>query len=295
MHMDIGSGIALLGPAAVVAKILGPTADYLGRSLETWTKARIENLRSVFANAEGKLGVSIDSPGQVAPRVLKEILDNASFIADPLAVEYFGGVLASARTAVQRDDRGASFAALVGSLSTYQLRTHYLVYATIVRLYEGSRRTPLRRTGNLAVYLPFDSYCAAMDFSEEELAKVGSLMTHSFYGLVGKNLIHERFISGEPSHLKSAVELDCQVHRFEFPRTGMVLAPSVLGFQLFTMAHGAGDSTPDDLFAPGVTLPSLAGLPGILDARRLSEFQRDVPAGTGIDDGHEHYPGWYLD
>src|SRR6266849_10483410 len=115
--MDIGSGIALLGPSAVVAKILGPTADYLGKSLETWTKVRIENLRRVFSNAQDKLGPAIDTPGQVPPKVLKEILDGASFVADPLAVEYFSGVLASARTTLQRDDRGAAFAALVGSLS----------------------------------------------------------------------------------------------------------------------------------------------------------------------------------
>jgi hypothetical protein len=59
------------------------------------------------------------------------VLDEGSFSSDTLAVDYFGGILASSRTEDGRDDRGARIAKIVDGLSTYQLRSHYLLFTTI--------------------------------------------------------------------------------------------------------------------------------------------------------------------
>lgn len=69
--------------------------------------------------------IKLRRPGAVPPKVLKGIIGEAPFCDDELSAEYFGGVLASSRTGVSRNDRGAAFAALVGRLSAYEIRAHF--------------------------------------------------------------------------------------------------------------------------------------------------------------------------
>jgi hypothetical protein len=84
-----------------------------------WTERRVENISRVFGHAARKLGpAALETEGAVPPRVLKGILEEGQFADGELAAEYLGGVLASARTAQGRDDRGALLVGLVGRLST---------------------------------------------------------------------------------------------------------------------------------------------------------------------------------
>src|SRR6266404_2227164 len=135
MAMDANTGLTILGTAigskTVVEKLLGPTAEYIGVGLKNWTEKRVNNLARIFENAQKRLGGNLNDPGSVPPRVLKEILAEGSFCDDELSAEYFGGVLASSRSEIPRDDRGAAFARLVSRLTSYQIRTHFLLYAVI--------------------------------------------------------------------------------------------------------------------------------------------------------------------
>ncbi len=38
--MDLGTGLALLGSAKLLEKLLGPTADYVGEGAKTWAQRR---------------------------------------------------------------------------------------------------------------------------------------------------------------------------------------------------------------------------------------------------------------
>ena len=77
-----------------IGKLLGPTADYLGDGLrDLLTRRRGESIGRIFSNASTKLGSQLDEPGQVPPRVLKTVLNEGSYCEDPVALEYFGGVL----------------------------------------------------------------------------------------------------------------------------------------------------------------------------------------------------------
>jgi len=172
----------------LVPRILGPTADYLGGELKTYTQKGIENLCRIFGNAGKKLGGALERPGQVPPNVLKSILMQGYFCENEFAAEYLGGVLASSRSECSRDDRGAAFLSLVDSMSSYQIRTHYIAY-TAVLFCDGFQKMDLdfwfSHDYGTAV-LAEDDYQRCMDFSETEDREVISY--HAFLGLDAKGL-----------------------------------------------------------------------------------------------------------
>lgn len=253
--MDPGTGLALLGTAKLVEKLLGPTAEYLGDNLRVWTEKQAENTKRIFQHFERKLGDGIHEPGAVHPRVLKNVLQDGSFSDDELAAEYFGGVLASSRSGVSRDDRGATFAALIGRLTTYQLRTHFFFYQIVKRVFEGTSENLMDTTGraNLRLFIPFDCYVEAMQFEAGESESV--ILNHALFGLAKDSLIEPAFQYGP------------QV--FE-GRAGITFSPSVLGVELFVWAHGQGNLYPRDFLLADWQFPSetdIKIIPGFLPCR----------------------------
>jgi hypothetical protein len=235
--MDIGTGLSILGTAAgsakVVEKILGPTADYLGIALREWAQKRVENVGKIFQNAQSKLGDKLETEGAVPPNVLKNILEDGSFSDDALSVEYFGGVLASSRTEVSRDDRGAAFAALVGRLTAYEIRTHFIFYSFWKDIFNGMEFNvglPLGRE-LMQLYIPINSYAVAMEFSEKE--NIDVVLTHAVIGLERERLIDNTYDFGHVDHLKPKYR--------DADSPGILVRPSSFGVELFHWAFGRGD------------------------------------------------------
>src|SRR2546423_687260 len=194
--MDENSGLVVLGTAIgsakLVEKLLGPTAEYVGGGIKTWTENRFNNVKRIFSKAADRLGTRLDEPGRVPPRVLKEILDEGSFCDDELTAEYFGGVLASSRSSVPRDDRGLTFLGVVSNLSAYQVRSHYVFYTLFKKHYNGEKFKTVYPSGNgpyHKIYVPYGVYAAAMDLGEGE--NVEALAAHSLFGLDRHRLIFE--------------------------------------------------------------------------------------------------------
>lgn len=111
--MDLGSGLtilgALLGGKDLIVKMLGPTAEYMGYEIKGFAEKRVSILKNIFKNASEKIGDKIEIEGTISPKVLKGIIYEGSYSSDFLSIDYFGGVLASSRTGIFRDDRGACF------------------------------------------------------------------------------------------------------------------------------------------------------------------------------------------
>jgi hypothetical protein len=238
--MEPGTGLTILGTAIgsakVLEKILGPTADYLGGGIRSWTEQSVKNIANIFRAAQARLGEGIENPGAVPPRVLKEVLSEGAFCDDPLAAEYFGGVLASSRSNVSRDDRGATWASLVARLSAYQIRSHFLFYRAIYDRFRGQDfHFSMDDRQNMQVLLPFSEYARAMDLSMEERTQFPSILNHAFFGLKKEDLI-ETFMYGNRDGLTK--------HRgseYKWPEEGGILAtPSALGCELFLWVHGHG-------------------------------------------------------
>ena len=213
---------------------MGPTADYLGEELKAFTQRRINNVGKIFSNAEKKLGSRLDSPGQVPPKVLKSVINEGSYSEDPVMLEYFGGVLASSRTEIGRDDRGARLIKILDNLSAYQIRTHYLIYSTIAHLFSNSgKRFGLSEDrAEMEVFLPFETYGNSMEFIQAEWDNP-QIFIHIWHGLSSDNLIAGQWRSGDRETLQKIAK--------DVPGGGIICRPSTLGAELFLWGFGHGD------------------------------------------------------
>ena len=236
-----------------VSKILGPTADYLGGQLKEFTQKRIENVGKIFLNAERKLGNKLDRPGQVPPKVLKAIINEGSYSDDGVAVEYFGGVLASSRTEVSRDDRGSRLAKIIDNLSTYQMRSHYLIYSTISELFSNSGNSFSLDTDRqkMQLFVSFQDYVEAMEFTQQEWDNP-QILNHIFHGLSTDGLISQTWYFGNKELLKQYVS--------SVPSSGIVCTPTALGAELLLWAFGHGDKSLNFLFT-GDFSTEIEGIP----------------------------------
>lgn len=205
---DPQTGLAVLAAAIggkdIIVKVLGPTSEYLGAGLRDWTEQRVHNVANIFRAASRKLPQ--DSAGTaVPPRVLAGILSEGSYSPDPLMAEYFGGVLASSRSGVSRDDRGAFFTSILSRLSSYHIRAHYVLYATLRSVHSGDTRSFLSEEGRrqLSTFLPAAGFAASMAFEADE--DPGLLVSHILFGLERENLIGTRFSFGEAEHIHKAI------------------------------------------------------------------------------------------
>jgi hypothetical protein len=226
-----------LGPVA--ERVLGPTADYLGEGLKSWTHRQRENVGRIFDKADARLTDKQRHQGAVPPRVLKAVLDEGSFCDDELAVSYFGGVLASSRSEVDRDDRGATLAALVGRLSTYEIRAHYVLYAYAQRRLAGlafNMGMGNERSDQAQLFLPVTTWIDGMDFSPKELVMLGDILSDTLSGLRREDLIEEPWGYGDPQMLRTDLGMPATV-------PGIVVQLSTLGTRLFVWAHGASTAS----------------------------------------------------
>lgn len=265
--MDPETGLEILASAAVskntIERILGPTADYIGEGLRAWTERRVENVQRVFRKAVEKLGARLDAPGGVPPRVLMAVLAQAHFAEDELMAEYLGGVLASSRTEIGRDDRAAMIAATIGRLSTYALRTHYVLYAAAQPLFPNVDFRSGGQERNARVFVTTEAYAEAMDFSNQEEGGFNDIFSDAMHDLARKYQIDdEEWAIGEARALAK--------FNVQAPDAGLVYRLTNPGITLFCAAHGIR-SDPLGRYATAPRLAPIAGV-RVPDAVIVHEF-----------------------
>jgi hypothetical protein len=255
-----------IGSAKLIEKLLGPTAEYLGEGVKAWTARRFENTKRIFQIAVKRLGSDIDKKGTVPPKVLKSVLSDGSFCDDQLAAEYFGGVLASSRSGVSRDDRGAFFMTLLARMTSYHIRTHYIFYKSIKNLYDGTRISPSTKLSRqqLRIYIPMDSFVQAMEFSDKE--DPNNLLAIAMFSLSSEALIDDEWVSGD-IHKQPNSGLD---------KPGIVFGPSVLGTELFLWAFGLRQVGYDNFLHSNVQLPDDLGITLPIGTRKVPSKGHDV-------------------
>ncbi len=148
--------------------------------------------------------------------------------------------MASSRTTIGRDDRGARISQILNSLSTYQIRTHYLIYFAMQNIFkESGFHFNMNDRPNMQIFIPYDTYIKAMNFSEEELSQITPMINHSFFGLHNESLI-EDFSYGNEENIKKIFK--------EATTGGILCSPSAFGAELYLWAHGLSDKTYDYIF-----------------------------------------------
>ena len=227
----IGATVYLTKDA--VEKLLGPTTEYLGEGLKGLVERRIQNTSKIFSVAFKRLGDRINDPGQIPSKVLKIVINDASYCDDNLVLEYIGGALASSRSENGRDDRGARMMKMIDNMSTYQIRSHYLIYATVSQLFQylGRRFGTSEDRDKLQIFLPLQEFIEAMSLSSKE-SRNGQIMSHIFDGLSSDGLIEGRWRFGARDSLKKLFS--------DAPSDGIVCEPSLQGAELFMWAFGHG-------------------------------------------------------
>ncbi|HEV7644949.1 MAG TPA: hypothetical protein VGO50_13475 [Pyrinomonadaceae bacterium] len=250
--MDLSTALTILGGAIgskeLLAKLLGPTSEYLGDELKTSTQKRLKNLNRVFEKFQKSLGTKIEDSAAVPPRVLKGILNEGFFCDDELMADYFGGVLASSRTGTSRDDRGVSFIALISRLTTYQIRSHFVFYQTFKTFFNNRTDCYLTQSSirsTLGLYIPFESFKQSLDLVDGE--DFHQLLPHIMFGL-GREELFERFRYGTNEETK------------RLGGEGIIFHPSVLGTELFLWAHGKGDLSVNKFLDAETEIPNDTGI-----------------------------------
>jgi hypothetical protein len=260
---DVNTGLAVLGAAIgskeLVVKLLGPTADYVGEGLKTFTERRVANVQHIFRIALRRLGSRINNTGSIPPRVLKGILDEGSFCDDPLAAEYFGVVLASSRGETPNDDRGVTFLPVVSSLSAYQIRSHYVFYMLFKRLFEGTRiNTSYPSLGGPTVhfYMPYNGYSRAIGLAVNDDAS--AIAAHCLHGLDRHSLI-QGYSYGDAMLLHQYSR--GFVERGLITADGLTVSLSPFGAELFSYVHGKPNLrsvndflNPETIYEPAIEL-----------------------------------------
>lgn len=233
--------ITTLGASAIFAylgkdglqKLLGPTADYLGSEMQEFTKKRIETIGKIFKKAEEKLGDNIDNPGKVPPKVLKTVINDGSYFEDAVAVEYFGGILASSRSELGRDDRGARIAKILDGMSTYQIRSHYIIYSLIKKTFSNSGYIfNMDERPKMQIFIPMRIYIESMQFDETELQAFREILSHVLFGLNSDGIIED---------FKFGQKKDIMKYFSGVIEDGIIVTPSVFGAELYLWGYGVGN------------------------------------------------------
>jgi len=237
---DFTTGVEILGPSAMTLKLLGPTVDYLGEGMRVWSETRMRNVRGIFDKAERKIDPSaLHDSGAVAPRVLQGILSEGSFVADELSQDYFGGVLASSHSEFGRDDRAATYIQLLARLSTYQIRTHYVLYRGAQEACAAMPDIDLSHVAGRdhvgGFFVRFPRFFTSLDLSDNEMDDLPAVLTHALVGLHREGLVGVHWHFSTDRENVSASEAG-QGH--EFPCGGLVFGLSMFGIELFCAAHG---------------------------------------------------------
>jgi hypothetical protein len=243
----IGTGLAILGSKEVLTKLLGPTADYLGTEARGLVEKCNINLDNIFQKAVRKLGSRIGDSGTVSPRVLRHVVDEGRFCDDELVAEYYGGVLASARTPNGRDDRAVGLLALIKGLSVYQLRLHCLSYTLMRQLLLGQSLNlgDQHDCLKMRVFVPTEVFKKAMDLSPEE--DIATIMIHSMFGLKRQELLKD-FLSGDLEYMQQ------RFPNMRITEPGLVVTPSLPGAELFLWASGVSGASGIELLRDGIAI-----------------------------------------
>lgn len=175
-------------------RVLTPSADALGVALGRWTEQRVANLGRVVEKADKKAG---GRNGIVSPRVTRDVIEEGSLSDDEVMAEYYSGILAGSRSEDGSDDRAVPWTKLIGGLSTYQLRMHFLLYREWAKRLTDHPELELNiHSGRVMATLRVNLREALRLVGWKQGMSTESLTMHCLSGLIRAGLLGETFRYG---------------------------------------------------------------------------------------------------
>ena len=264
----------------LILKLFGPSAEYLGEHWRSKLEERAQrNAGRVATRAIEKLGSRIEEPGEIPPRALRGILEEAQYSEDEVSVEYVSGVLASSRTPDGKDDRAISITATISRLSSFSLLAHYIWYTELKRIFNGIDTDNLTLSRAL-MFMPYSVFDAAIG---DDLADDFGNFTHAIQYLEKESLVSgvtygsadtiREYLRYESTQLLGPPALPEDA-------SGMLIAPTSVGLDLYLWSQGAGGVVVDYFFEdyfkpeliPGIVIPD--------GARSVGGMFREAGFGT---------------
>jgi hypothetical protein len=209
----------------LVYDVFGDTAKSFGKELGEMAG---DNIKRVIQKAYHIVVAQGKSKGSVPPKVMKQVLEQAYLCNDEVQAAYLGGILASSKTEISRDDRAVSYLSLIQSLSTYQLRTHAIIYGAMLNGTDFNTNRDRLLVGEACSGVVESEYIAAMEYGEKEQSDI--ISRHAFIGL------HERGLSWagfELSYSTPPPPITPMAYRY--------FSPTPLGIELFVWGMGEGE------------------------------------------------------
>ncbi|WP_157987667.1 hypothetical protein [Jiangella endophytica] len=214
------------GIGSLLVRLLGPATDEVAIYLAYKAKRRIGNAMRILERAEAKGG----QEGYMNERVADRILDDGLLLDDSVAVDYVSGLLAGSRSPNGRDDRAVTWAAEVTSMSTLQIRAHYLLYREWASRLHGRADVQLNVTSGTRKALMLVEYSefVSMLVGDHDIDRQGAI-THAIIGIHQAGLIGQDFALGD----KKTVAVE------ENPfRAALKVTPTIRGIELYGWASG---------------------------------------------------------
>lgn len=245
----------------LLQKVFGPPAEELGIALGRLVEYRCRNFGRIVEKAS-KRAKNNKSVGAVNPRFAFLLLQEGSLCDDELMADYLGGLLADSKSPDGRDDRAITWCHIITSLSSFQIRAHYLMYREwAYHLHQEAPEIDLSYVDemNLAtMHLDFEEFTSALMQEIPQDPEV--ILRHSMMGLARIGLINDSWSYGK--HIRTS-----ENSPFENEEWTIVSAtPTGRGMELYGWAFGMPDILPRNFSAKA------SGLQSIEDIQRLEDI-----------------------
>lgn len=222
----------------LVSRVFGPAADEIGQALGRFTSYRVGNVKRIAENADQK---ARGRDGMIPPRLAHSMLEDASFCDDELMAEYLGGVLAAGRSPSGRDDRAVTWSKMVTSMSSLQLRTHFVFYREWAYALHGNTQVKLSTNiGQAVMYVDLDDLYPILAEAVPDLAW-NDTVTDVLTGLSRFDLIGDAWAVGTAANIDSITDADS----LPFERVFRAY-PTITGLALYGWACGLPGVSPAD-------------------------------------------------
>lgn len=261
-------------------RLVGATVDEMG--IDMRDRYRQRRMKKLVEKAARK--AQMNTHDLIPSRVVAGAFEAIEWSDDEFLAEYLSGVLASSRTHEGQDDRGVTWIALLRSMSSTQIKIHFILYSAARRIilendagqYAWSQWTFFFPDEHMYGDLGEQFRDSPTEPGGVEIDPSG--LYEALYGLVSADLIAE-LKHGNKEVFDSISWPGLDPHRRSFPDGGgfaYELTPR--GIQLFLHAHGQGQHWVSALASPQVNLDGLHNelkLPPSTTGMRVS----DLPAG----------------